>query len=192
MTLYPFELWEVLVYRNCRKHDIHFDICRLEQELVCTHTGNHIHLWLTWEVRDHLELCKFGQSWNRVDCISMQSYSEFQRVGQGRSMLLPKPWTMISELLFRPHCFVPQSYNFAHDKYHENWIETELIIDWFIFRWIVNYESIHFWNELNWMNQFIGFQNESWMWINSKNKWMDTGLTSSHNNYATSITPRSK
>ena len=76
----------------------------------------------------------------------------------------------------RPHCFVPQSYNFAHDKYHEKWIETELIIDWFIFRWIVNYESIHFWNELNWMNQFIGFQNESWMWINSKNKWMDTGL----------------
>ena len=75
-----------------------------------------------------------------------------------------------------PHCFVQQSYNFAHDKYHEKWIETELIIDWFIFRWIVNYESIHFWNELNWMNQFIGFQNESWMWINSKNKWMDTGL----------------
>ena len=46
---------------------------------------------LTWEVRDHLELCKFGRS--------MQSYSEFQRVGQGRSMLLPKPCTMISELL---------------------------------------------------------------------------------------------
>ena len=22
----------------------------------------------------------------------------------------------------------------------------------------------------------VGFQNESWMWINSKNKWMDTSL----------------